>query len=296
MSTLTQLVDDTLLNLQGYSLDQDQVTFLTSPVSAADLTISVDQTKEISRGLIEIDDELLWIRSVADGGATIAPKGRGYRSTVAASHDEGAMVTNAPKYPRASVRRAINDTISATFPELFSIKSYEFTFQAARSTYDLPDDVDQVLEVMWSEIGPSQAWPQVRRWWFNHSASSGMFPNGKSLAIKEAVFPGRTVRVIYAAEPGTLVNNNDEFADTTGLPKSAEDVMLYGACYRLVSYMQPARLQVQSVEATLRSNVVSVGSPAEAGQYFYALYQQRLSEERQTLLTRFPSMTHYTRW
>lgn len=295
MSTLANLIDDSLLSLQG-STDQDQVTFLTAPISASDTTISVDQTSEISRGLIEIDDELLWVRSTADDGATIAPRGRGYRSTTASAHDEGAMVVNSPKFPRASVKRAINDTISAAFPELFAVKAYEFPFVAARSTYDLPADVDAVLDVMWSEIGPSQAWPHVRRWQFNYSASGEMFTHGKSLSIKEAVFPGRTVRVLYASEPSQLDQADDDFATTTGLPASAEDVILYGACYRLVSYMQPARLQVQSVEATLRSNVVAVGSPAEAGQYFYALYQQRLQEERQTLLTRYPSMTHYTRW
>lgn len=296
MSTLKQLVDDSLLNLQGFSTDQDQITYLTLPIDASGLAITVDQTSDISRGLIEIDDELIWVRSTADGGAIIAPQGRGYRSTTPASHDEGAMVVNSPKYPRASVKRAINDTISACFPELFAVKSYEFPFVAARSTYDLPADVDNVLAVMWSEIGPSQAWPQVRRWTFNHSASTGMFEHGKSLSIKEAVFPGRTVRVLYASEPSQLAANTDDFATVTGLPASAEDVVLYGAAYRLVSLMQPARLQVQSVEATLRSNVVAVGSPAEAGQYFYALYQQRLTEERQTLLTRYPSMTHFSRW
>lgn len=63
--------------------------------------MSAETAGEISRGLIEVDDELMLVQKVSqsDGIVTLLPGGRGFRS-VAATHSAGALVTNNPKFPR----------------------------------------------------------------------------------------------------------------------------------------------------------------------------------------------------
>ena len=57
MSTFDELTDIVLTNLQGFSLDQDQITYLTDAIDETTLSLAVDQPREVSRGMVEIGDE-----------------------------------------------------------------------------------------------------------------------------------------------------------------------------------------------------------------------------------------------
>jgi hypothetical protein len=297
VSTFDQLVQVVLGNLQGFSLDQDQITYLASAIDADDLSLSVGDIRELSRGLVEIDDEVLWVQSVDQSSnvATVAPHGRGWLGTTAASHAQNSVVTNNPKWPRVIVKRAINDTVTSTYPDLFQVKTTTFTFNAAKFAYELPADVDDIHSVSWDVIGPSRRWPRLSRWRFMPDANTTSFASGKAIELLDSVVPGRTVQVTYMKAPAKLTNGSDEFATVTGLPSTAEDVVIYGACYRLSGYLDIPRLQQQNVEGTNRSQLVPPGSAANASKYFYALYSERLSQEREMLLGRYPRVTHSMR-
>lgn len=298
MTTYDALTDLVLLHLQGFSLDQDQITYLSGDIADSDLTFAVDDTTETSRGLVEIEDELLWIKSVdqSSGSITIPPNGRGWMGTTAAAHAAGTIVKNNPKWPRSVIKRAINDVITSTFPDLFAVKEYTFTYQAAKFSYDLPTDATDVLDVTWDIIGPTKRWPRVARWRFvpNTDTSTGDHLTGKSLELLDYIVPGRTVQVTYSAQPSKLANGGDEFT-TCGLAPTAEDIAMYGACYRLSGYLDIPRLQTQNIEGNLRSQLVQAGAATNAAKYFYALYNERLQREREILVAQWPRITHLTR-
>ena len=116
-TTLNNLVDDVQLDLAGFTYRQDRVTYLTESIDATSLTLKVASTDNIGKGIIEIDDEMLWVDSYdrQSNTITIAPFGRGYNATTAAAHDVNAKITIAPTYPRQAVKRAINDTINSVY-------------------------------------------------------------------------------------------------------------------------------------------------------------------------------------
>lgn len=298
MTTYDGLVNLVLLNLQGFSLDQDQITYLTAPISNSDLTFAVDDVTETSRGMAEIGDELIWIKSVDKNASTITvtPSGRGWMGTTPASHAAGIPIKNNPKWPRAVIKRAINDIVTSTYPDLYSVKETTFAFQAAKFSYDLPAEATDVLDVTWDVIGPTKRWPRVDRWRFvpNTDITTGDHATGKSVEILDYIVPGRTVQVTYITQPVGLVNDSDNFT-ATGLASSAEDVVLYGACYRLSGYLDIPRLQTPNVEQNARSQLVPPGAASAAAKYFYALYQERLSREREILVANWPRITHLTR-
>lgn len=74
---------------------------------------------------------------------------RGLYGTGAATHAQGAVVRNAPRFPRASIKRALNDTLLAVYPDLFAVKTTTITAERAVMTYSLPSDVEEVLDVFW---------------------------------------------------------------------------------------------------------------------------------------------------
>ncbi len=137
-TTLTNMIDEVLVNLAGYTFQQDRSTYLTTAVStttstsASPLILSLGSTDSVGKGILEIDEELMWVDTFdrVANTATVSPYGRGYLGTTAATHAADAKVTISPTFPRFSVKRAINDTIRSLGANIFSVKSTTFTFNA----------------------------------------------------------------------------------------------------------------------------------------------------------------------
>jgi hypothetical protein len=113
--------------------------------------------------------------------------------------------------------------------------------------------------------------------------------------IYEKIMPGRTVQVYYSTIPNNLTNNTDDFAAVTGLPESCRDVVVFGASYRLLSYIDTGRINLSSAEADINDTKIPSSAGASSSKYTFALYQQRLQEEATKLQDRFPIRIHYTR-
>ena len=300
MPTFAQLVDEVRSNLSGYTLRQDRITNLTNVggINTSELAIKIGNSENLAKGIIEIDDELIWVNSFDKTNLTlnaIQGFGRGYGGTTPAPHAQNAQVTMTPTFPRVNVKKAINDTINSLYPKLFGVSSTTFTFNAAQVAYPLPAEARDVLYISWQTVGPSKEWLPVNRWRMDRMANVNAFNTNKTVNIYEKIMPGRTVQVYYSVIPNDLTNNTDDFATVTGLPESSRDVITLGAAYRLLSYLDTGRINLSSAEADINDNKLPSTAGASASKYVFALYQQRLMEESTKLQDRFPVRTHYTR-
>jgi hypothetical protein len=102
------------------------------------------------------------------------------------------------------------------------------------------------------------------------------------------------VRVVYRAPFGTFASDSATL-DSVGLSESHADLILYAVTARMIRFLDPARLQVAAVENLSRSSVVQSGDAAKVANQLYAMYQQRLVEERIRLLQLTPPQIHFTR-
>lgn len=297
-STLANLVDEVLLNLNGYTMRQDRTTHLTADINSSALVLNLGSVTNIGKGVVEIDDELIWIDTYdrVSSSATAAPYGRGYQGSQAVGHTQNTKVTISPTFPRISVKRAINDTIRAVFPQLYGVDRTTFSLTATQSTYSLPAAVDTVLGVSWDTPGPTGEWMPVKQWRHDPMANATAYTSGQTISVYDRITPGRTVQVTYSKEPTVLSNSNDVFETVTGLPSSAKDVIVYGASYRLASFIDPGRLTFTSAEADQADTKIQFGSGSNAARFMLALYQQRLTEEAGKLRDQFPVRIHYTRY
>jgi len=297
MTTFNEMIDDTLIHLTGFSTFQDQATHLTSNITAGDTQIIVADPTAVSRGLIEIGTELIQVDSVntSTGTLTIPPYGRGYRSTTATTHSSGERVVSSPMFPRSTVKKAINDTIKSVYPELFAVGSVEFPFQPSITAYSLPAGALDVLQIKYQSIGPSKEWLPVRRYEVDKHASTTEFTNGVAVNVYEGIIPGRPIRITFTKEPSELVNNSDVFTTVTGLPSSCEDLVRFGAAYRLVPFFESARLSGQSAESDFGGANRQPGGASQLSKFLLQMYQIRLAEETKGLQSVFPIRSHYTR-
>jgi hypothetical protein len=296
VTTYNDMVEEVLINLEGFTLRQDRTTYLTAGIDDNDLSIALASGDNIGKGLLEIDDELIHIDSVdrSDRSAVISPFGRGYRGTTAASHSADAKVTFAPSFPRLSVKRAINDTIRAIYPSVYGVASTTFSFNPSVTTYSLPAEAETVLALSYDTIGPSNEWLPIRRWRHDPTSNVGEYATGNAISIYEPIVPGRTVNVVYAKTPTPLSNANDVFTTVTGLEERSRDLIVYGAAYRMASFLDPGRLNFTSPEADQNDQTRPFGSGTNTARYLLALYQQRLQEETNRLHDKYPVRVHYT--
>lgn len=297
MSTFGQLADRVESVLHGYTDNSEPTTWLTTSATSTTTTLTVYDASVIGRGYLQIDDEIVFVNSTDNvaNTLTLAPWGRAQRGTQAASHNQNAKVMASPIFPRQEIKNAINNTIDSMYPSVFAVGSYDFDYIAAQYSYQIPAAVQNVLSVTYSIIGPSKEWFPARAWQLDRTADSDAFTTGKSLSVYSEIVPGQTVHVTYSKRPTLLVNDNDSYETVTGLPSYSEDVVIYGAAFRMISFLDPSRLGPQSASADILDGVRPNGSGQNASRFLYNIYQQRLNEVADNQRRQYPIRSHYQR-
>jgi len=299
MATFGSMTDEVVRKLAGFTLRQDRQTHLTAAVNTTAVSITVASANNISNGIIQIDDELIYVDSYDrnSGVLSIPPYGRGYNGTSPSSHAVGARVIVSPTFPSVDVKDAINETLLATFPDLYTTGTHTFSFSPAKSTYALPEEVETVLAVSYETTGPSKEWLPVRGYRTDPMANTEAFNSKNSITLLSGVESGRTVQIFYTAAPTVMDADDDDFEIVTGLPASCKDLIVIGASARLASFIDPGRLTFGSAESDQQSQIAgrSYGAGTNAAKYLLALYDKRLAEEARKLNDRNPIRIHFTR-
>ena len=299
MATLNQLTEQTIAEINSYVKNQESVTIITSQISSSAVTISVDDVSSLSKGNVEIDDELLYAKKAIAASGTIQvlgtegnPVGRGWRGTTATSHVSGSVVRNNPIFPRTQVKRAILETIKGmNFP---CITNYTFTFNGSDYSYIMPDALEDIVGISWDVPDSTGVWQLIKRYrvdknYYDDTTSSIK----QALILNESPMPGRTVNVQYTKFPTTITDNQE--LTVSGLPASCEDVVRLGAMYRLLSTVDPGKVSAVSVSADALDQPVQAGASTNAAKYIFQLYTVRLSEEIAKQQANFLNTIQYTR-
>lgn len=292
MSTFSELIDSTILYLSGFTSQQDRATYITENVGLEDLTITVDEGSAVTRGIIEIDGEIMQVDKVdrANNTLTIPPYGRGFRGTKATVHSAGARLAAAPQFPRHTAKQALHDAILAVYPDVYAVWDEEIESQAVVTDYPLAHaNARTVLKVDYETVGPTKEWLPARRYELH-----AHHPEGSRISIYDRPVPGYKIRVRTAGPPELLTEETQEFA-LTGLPASAEDLVRLGAAYRLVPNVEIPMLSGLSAQADFAANMRPVGAGERLGKYMLGLYQNRLQEVRRQQQMENPIRAHYER-
>ena len=301
------MIDEVSMNLSGYTLQQDRATYITAAVttttspSSAPTILTLASADNLGKGVGEIDEELRWIDNFDRVGntATIAPYGRGYLGTTAATHAADAKVTISPTFPRFAIKRAINDTISAIGSSIFAADTTTITSNAAVAAFRLPTtgttlNIRSILFVAYQALGASKEWIPIRTFRFDGNANTTAFTSGQTISIYDNIPSGRTIQVVYSTNPVPFSTNADIFTDTTGLPESCKDLVILGATYRLLSNLDPARASMISPQADEVDAKRPYGSSQSITKQIYALFNQRLNEEIKKQQDKYPIRVHYS--
>lgn len=310
-TTRAQLVEEIRAGLHGWTQDQETSTALTSVIpSSGGGTFTYDNSVgELSRGLIQVDDELLQISTAAAGVATIPPFGRGRGNSTPASHAIGVEVVDKPRFPNSQIIDTLNQVILSLDSVLYGVSVYEFTPNPVISTYAIPRVEDQtgldvgvgglrhVLAVSQRTFGPSLDWRPIRRWRIDPQADATEFATtgpGTTITFNEVLEPGRTVKVVYATGLVPLASGSSTLS-STGLQESCRDILVMLSQARLLLSVDFSRVQNSTVEQQARNQLVPVTSATSIARQLTASAQQRVDDEKMRLLRLYPTFIRYTR-
>ena len=291
VDTFSGLVDEILSNVQGFTASPDQVTSLTDDITAADTTFVVDDGEGVAAGLVEIGEELVWVRSFDETSTTAQtlPQGRGWRGTVAAAHSAGTLVTVSPAVPRSVVVREVNNVIRSLYPSIYAVATTEFQYDDNyRLGWDVPAEAEAVLDVRWKD--PYGNWVPVRDWSLEKSLNTTDHTTGT--VVKLCGVPvGYTVQVVYARKPSVLTSLTQDWTEC-GLEDGAKDLLVLGVIARVLPMLDVSRLSVTYAAADEMDQPRPLGSAAALAKQFKADYTARLDQERDILNRRYPARWH----
>jgi hypothetical protein len=295
MTKLEDMIEEVLLNLEGFVGDQDVYGTLSDDLTTSTMEFVVNGAtypdgSGFSTGMVEIGTELVYVQEIDRTTGEFSGVLRGFRGTTPVAWPAGTLMRNNPRFPRHAVIRAINDTIKSLYPKLFAVKKREITIQGSVTQYDMPADTLGILSVQILMPGASKLWVRSSRWSFDTTGGSNT-ATGKAINIFDAA-SGRPVQIVYTAEPSAL-EIGDDFTAITGLPDWIRETVIFGACWRLSSFVDSARVAATSAEQTLLQGQSQVGSGTNLAKYFLGMFQQRLLESEARIKREYPAQRHY---
>lgn len=297
MATLKSMIDETLGMVRSYTRNTEQSTHLSAALTSSATTMSVGDASRISRGVCEIDSEMIWIDSVntTNNTVTIAPYGRGFNGTTAINHTANTRIVFNPVFSRKQITDAINNTLLGLRGYLYGTSTANFTFNAAVEAYSLPSDTNTVSRVEWKSVGPSKSYIRVKGWRLNMNADTDLFPTGKCIEVYDAITPGQNVQVWLTNDIQPLLNSGDDFAYVTSLPESCKDLVIFGAASRLMATVDAYSLDTFNAEASVIAGKTPQGSASNISKYLYSLFVQRRTDEMSLQNIMTPISTHWSR-
>lgn len=297
MTALSDLTDEILADLSAFGVLQERTAWLRQGVDADDTDWLVDANDSVGEGVAEIGSEQVYIKVYSDASSTavIAPDGRGWNGTTAASHSANARIRLEPRFPRKAVEAAINRTLARSFPTVWGVAVVDLDVTGVKGTYELPEEAIGVNSIIAESIGPSGVWYPIRNFAFDGHADATAYPSGKTVTIPAgSVVPGRGCQVIIRTKPVALTTQ-DDFTDT-GLQDSARAAIRLGTLAELMRVSDPMRLTYQSAAADEFDSKRPYGMGTKIANDLEAQFQTELRAEAMRLRAVHPPTINWKRY
>lgn len=285
MSTLADVINDVQNHLYSHMQIRDNVTSLDGALDDSALSFSVDEPEVVRKGFVEIDDELIEVKSSSSAsGVTVYPWGRGERGTTAAAHSDGAKVTVNPLYPRSLIKSAVNETVTALYPMLWETVTADLgPYSVSDLSYALPAACEDVISVSYEVQSSGGLRRPITRFQMVRDTTDAPF-----LELYQPARSGENFRVVYKRIPTGFTTEATTFS-AAGLKEQWRDLIRYGVLYKLLVSGEGQRLQMQSAEASARNATAQPFQAMSVSKHYLSLYRARLEEERRLLLNEYPA-------
>lgn len=290
MSSVGTVVDRTLRQLMSGSVEERNKIVSAITATATSVSLQYELAGIRPGGVIQIDNELMYVWEVTSGSKTIVIE-RGWNGTTPAAHAINAIVTVDPKFPRAQILEAINaelDDLSSPVNGLFQIKSLELNYNGTAAMVNLPT-TDKIIDIVSVSIRYlSDDYPKIRRCRLIRDLPNDDFNSGYAIRLDEEVRAGRMV-VVYKAPFTSVTTEAQNLQNIAGVPASCEDILMMGAQIRLISPREMKRNFTESQGDTRRAEEVPFGAVTGSVNQIIRMRRDRITSEAAKLKRQYPT-------
>lgn len=289
MTTLVpQLIEETKHLLYGAT--HQRLNRISFNVDGFSQTISfLDELNEITRGsTISVSDEIMYVLS-ADQSAKTATVYRGFMGTTAINHESNELVEINPRFPRVFIKRALQQEIDSWGSRLFKVAPSNISFSQTSRIYDLGiSNFISIIDVGFSPYSGRTTRSNAYRWSVLRDLDTADYPSGSAIEFLGNFPVSGTARIKAAQKFDVSTWTDATDVEALGLSTSMMDIPPIGAAWRLMSTKEVARTNMQAQPEPRRSEEVPAGHIASVAAQLKKLRDDRIEEERWTLMQRYP--------
>jgi len=290
MSTVGTVIDRTIRQLMSGTVEERNKTVGALTTTTTSISFQYDLNGMRAGGVIQIDNELMYVWEVFSGSKTVTVE-RAWNGTTAAAHASGAVAIVDPKFPRSQIIEAINaeiDDLSSPMNGLYQIKSLELNYNGTWNMINLPttDKIIDLVSVTVRYIATD--YPKITRCRLIRDLPNDDFSAGYAIRFDEQVRAGRMI-VVYKAPFTNVTTEAQNLQNIAGFPTTAEDILMMGAQIRLVSPREVKRNFTESQGDTRRSEEVPTGSVSSSINNIIRMRRDRITAEAARLARQYPT-------
>lgn len=291
MTTTQDMIEETKRYL--LSTHREQYNSLSANINSSDTSLVVTQTLGAIGGgtVISIGLENMLVWTVDDSTKTVTVR-RGFQGSTAVAHTTNDLIVINPKFSDFAVMQALNADLDDISGEIFQVKTETFTYIAGQQGYDLSGavgyDVLGALGAVYDPPGIQRDWPRINSFRIRRDSNTTDFPSGYAIILTEGAFPGREVRVTYAAELGRLSAVTDDVLAVTGLATGLHDIPPLGAATRLQGVREGQRNFNDSQPDTRRQTEVPTGAQIQSIRALQDFHDRRVRGVQRNLRQKYP--------
>ncbi len=263
---VSELIDK-VQNEWLYPSGVDRPTFdvLAADIASGDLTITLEGRvgRVPGDGLLEIEDELVLVEGTS--GSVVTANERGFANTDPAAHTAGTRVTIDPKYPRKTIRSAL-DAVTAL---LYPWGVYRRVLDTALD-YDpsdpvvLPADTLDVLRVSVRAISGREIWRRLkmegRDWEFLDEFDPPL------LHVYRGTYSGADLQLVLAKDFTRGLTSAQDLTTDGGIPGTMVEQLPMAVAGHILQSREIPRVQIDEVRRLLAQQGIQVGSALNVGQ------------------------------
>lgn len=290
MTTVATVVDQVRRHVYGTQrAEWNEVGVAVADATVDEWTLG-RPTDGIGRGsYLSVDDELVYVWEV-DHNQRTAVVQRGMLGSEAASHAAGALIEVNPRFPKPLIVQAMADEIASWPVGLFYTDTVEDTsVDVDNRIIDLGQvsDLLAVLAVWRTARLFEGSWAKAGAWQLQRDVPSD---GNVSLMVHGASSRAETWRVVVARPFDVSTFNDDtDLQDVVKIPASCNDIVGYGAAWRLLSTRETARTDRASQASPRTHEEVPPMHITQAARGLQRIRDERLGEETARLSAKWPA-------
>ena len=282
MSTFAQLIRRVKNELDTTQRLEINVLNEALDASETDVDFADDAGPIVKGSIIQIDDELMFVRSVTGQTATVI---RGWNDSTAAIHSNGAVIEANPRWPNIRVLQAMFDDIRNWPTSVFTPTEVEVTFasgeQMSSAIAGLTEDPFHCVCIQYvHESRPYRQTAQLR------------MDDTDIRVVAHKGLPDALTATAVLAMPFELdgITSADDISEA-GLDEGLGVAAIYGAAWKLLGAREAKRTFTEAQGRSRAAEEVPPMATMRAAEWFRGQRDQAISAAAVRLRERYPLLS-----